>query len=347
MSDILPLTGDLVLAWTEFVRTTAGSSPYHLPDWWKVFAEGLGYAFHGLAQVKDGGIVAGLPLYQVPGFVTGRLAGPPFRDRGGILAAPGVDVAPLVAAAARQAAGRPLCLRQEQPLSPALVREFGLHEDGGWLTTRVDLTAGSKALWEKLGNNASGPVRQASRQGVAVRPGRDIRDMRLFYDIFVRCRRRLGSPCFPWRFFRSLWDNLSGSGAARLLLAEHEGLAVAGMILLVHKTRVIDGYAASLPGSERLRANDLLVWSALEWAAGNGFSDFDFGADSPGQIGLLAFKRKWLGGNVPMYAYHLGPGTGKRPDASRGVYRLAAAVIRRTPLPLYKTASRLLVSRLG
>jgi len=112
---------------------------------------------------------------------------------------------------------------------------------------------------------------------------------------------------------------------------------------------VIDGYAASLSKYNELRANDLLVWSSIEWAAQNGYSVFDFGADSPRQENLLSFKRKWGGTHIPTYQYSLSGNNRAlvEMDSSNKKYFLARSIMSRLPLAVFRLVSDRLVGYFG
>ncbi len=350
--DLLPLTAELFPAWDAFVARHPQSTIYHTSAWLRLLREVFGYASRSLVAMDKGEIVAGVPLFGLRGFMGKRLVSSPFRDRGGLLGNPEVDLAPLLEQAVGQTlAGRCqyLLLKQSQPLDPVLTARWGLQESRHWLTTLVDLSAGSEAVWRKLKNNAVGPVKQAQKLGVRVYAGERQEDMATFYQIFLENRRHLGIPCFPPRFFQEIWEKLCQKGQGQLFIAEKAGQPLAGLILLLHKGTAIDGYAASRPSSRELRPNDLLVWRAIQWAAREGCQVFDFGADSPRQPSLLAFKKKWRGVQQPMYHYYFYRDKNKIKvmDSSDEKYEVIRTIIRLLPFPLYRLLSQAVVADLG
>lgn len=347
------LTHERAEEWDAFVERFPGSTVYHLSAWSRILEESFRFRQRGLILTRDGRIVAGLPLFEVPGFTGRRLVSSPFRDRGGVLASNGAEAKTLLAAIrerARRDSFREVVVKQGNELDANIVQQFGLREHGRWFTTLLDLRPGTNRLWDMLGNNAQGPVKQAERLGVEVETTRTAADVGDFAQIFMRTRRRLGIPTFAPDFFQRLMERLAPIGKARLFLARTAGKPVAGVLLLTHNDTASDGYAASMPGEEKSRANDLLVWRVIGWAADNGFAHFDFGADSPLQEGLLAFKRKWGGLHCPVSHYLVpcnGFADGKPVDSAAGFYRLARFAMRMLPVPVYRAASRAMVCRLG
>ncbi|MEO5336337.1 MAG: GNAT family N-acetyltransferase [Magnetospirillum sp. WYHS-4] len=343
---IVALNPDRIEAWDSFAAGHPGAHLAHRAAWFSLVRETFGYESHGLALVDpEGTLVGGLPMFDVP---AGRkLTSAPFRDRGGLLLADGIDGTPLLreARALADRLGRDLQIRQGEPLP---VPPDGMTEARHWLTSRLDLTPGPEALWRALDNNAQGPVKQARRQGVAVRIGESAADMEIFRSLFASTRRRLGVPVFPPAFFDALHRHFVAPGLGRLLLAEVDGRPVAGLLLLFERDTALDGYAASLPGTAKTRANDLLVWTAIETACSLGKAVFDFGADSPRQTSLLSFKRKWGAQVLPLSEYWSSPLRAADPlDNSSPVYRLVRGAVSRLPFPVYEWASRLVVARYG
>lgn len=329
---------------SSIADTHPDATLYHQRCWLNLIAETFDYQPYHI-QIAD---QAFLPLFRVPGFGASRLVSSPFRDRGGLLAVTeGAARSALTQAIAMaRDLGITLTIKQAGPLP--LATEIGLHEESFWVTTRTDLTIGTQTLWDQLANNAKGPVRQARKAGVTVESCGSTEDMRIFAGLFDDSRHELGIPTFPHRFFRLIGERLVPAGLAHLLLARVDDRAIAGLLLLVHNGVAIDGYAASRPADRRrFRPNDLLLWHAIEHAASQGCHTFDFGADSPLQAGLLAFKRKWCGKHVVLPHYSWGPAKAGPADSSHPRYTLARSIFQHLPRPLFRTLSGFTARRLG
>jgi serine/alanine adding enzyme len=353
--EIIPLSPRDFKAWDEYVRQHPHSTIYHTSAWLSLLQEAFGYTAHSLLMVDRGKIIGGLPLWGVKGFGEKRLVSSPFRDRGGVLTESGRDPSPLINGAitlCTQKRYSHLLLKQDEALDSTIASRDQLDETKYWVTTRIDLSPGPDSLWKGLKNNAIGPVKQARKSGVTVRAATRLEDMSSFYRVFLANRKKLGIPCFAPGFFSGMWLKLCEENLARLFLAEKGGRTLAGILLLLHRETVIDGYAASLPDFYELRPNDLLVWEAIQWAAQAGYHVFDFGADSPKQKGLLAFKKKWGGVHYPMHHYFYfrnrrSHGSMRILDSSEMKYSRIRNVLSRLPTPLFQLISRMVVSRFG
>jgi hypothetical protein len=333
--------------WEAYVKSQPAGTVYHRLAWRRIFGEGLGYpGWMLLARDQHGAVAGALPLYLVRGLRGRKLVAVPFRDRGGVLwDCPEAFVA-LVGEARRIGAehgARAVQLKSIEPYPGELARQMELVETRYWVNSRVDLAryAGGDLL-EGLGQKVRNMVRQASRQGLqaaVVEP--DARGRDEWYDLHLRTQRKLGLPPFPFDFFRLMLDGLGTAGALRLCVVREGEKAVAACILLLHGRTAIYGYSASDPERQHSRPSDLMLYTAMQWLAVQGYAVFDLGSDAPSQEGLLFFKRKWLAAQASIPSYASGEVDAELSDSSAPRYRLARAALRFMPLPvLGSVASR-------
>jgi hypothetical protein len=350
--ELVPIDNSIKLQWGKFIDQNNEATFYHNYSWFRIMERIFGYRQRGFALLDGDCIVGGLPLFEINRIYQKCLVSSPFRDRGGLITKPGIDSSLLINEAIRIGANSQfdyVLIKNGNSIIPAAKKNFALHESKFWITTRTDLSSGAVAIWKKLKNNAQGPVKQAKKIGVVVSQGKSEKDIHSFYWIFLRTRHKLGVPCFSKKFFLALWEKFCLPGKAVLFLAKYKERTIAGIILLLHKDTVIDGYAASLPEFVQIRPNDLLVWHAIEWASAAGFKVFDFGADSPHQEGLLAYKRKWNGEQETLTNYYSMAKDAPVPnwDSSSPKYDIPKKAISRMPLPIFRLFSKVVISRLG
>jgi hypothetical protein len=345
------LTTEYLPKWDQFVSETPNSTFYHQSEWFHILEDVFRYKQRGFIQLIDGKIVGGLPLFRVNRFIGNAIVSSPFRDRGGVLCLPGINPGCLLEQAMKYDDFHTnyILIKQMNEFDGNVSMDFPVVKSTNFITTQVDLRNGSKAIWKKLDNNAQGPVKQALKKGVEIVIGDKPADMISFYKIFRKNRKLLGIPSFSVTFFLKLWDTLNASGKMCLMLAKLGEKTLAGLILLLHKNIVIDGYAASIHEHRHYRANDLLVWSAIEWACKREYGAFDFGADSKLQKNLLSFKKKWGGKQSPVYHYYLIKKTHRLPndDSSSPKYIFFRKVLSMLPTPVFSLISNHTVSRFG
>jgi len=142
-----------------------------------------------------------------------------------------------------------------------------------------------KSFKAKLRSQIKKPI----RDGVTVEIGGQelIED---FYHVFSVNMRDLGSPVHSKVFITSFLASLEGM--AHVLVAYHQGIPLAGSIIVGYGETIYNPWASSLRMYKRLNANMLLYWTMLEFGCNHGFRYFDFGRSTPNE-GTYRFKSQW------------------------------------------------------
>jgi lipid II:glycine glycyltransferase (peptidoglycan interpeptide bridge formation enzyme) len=290
-----------------------------------------------------------LPLYLVPSPWQRRLVAVPFRDRGGPIwdDDDGLDALVQHAMALAREHSAALVLKTLCPL-PVRIRDTGLTRIDHWVHSRLDVgDLDKEMLWERIGAKRRNMVRQAEKEGLRARLATVDKDaVHRWYALHLRTQQRLGVPPFPIRFFSTMLDTLRASGCIELIETCRGGNAYAAALLLWHGKTCIYGYTGSTAEGHSIRANDLLVYSAICCAIDRGMHSFDLGSDSPAQETLLFFKRTWGAVQRAIPSYWLGTRSPLR-DSSAERYRIPRAVFQHLPLPILELFGRRLTRYLG
>jgi lipid II:glycine glycyltransferase (peptidoglycan interpeptide bridge formation enzyme) len=158
----------------------------------------------------------------------------------------------------------------------------------------VPIEASDEAQHALLGDSTARNVNKARRAGAAVERV-DLADaasrhavLEEFFEMHAATGKREGFVVRDRAYEIEQWRRLSEAGAASLWFACVNGRRGNG-VLLLHCGRLLVSYAAgSRDDAElrRTRANHLLQWSILRWAARAGFTGYDLGGvdthDAPG-----------------------------------------------------------------
>ncbi len=151
-------------------------------------------------------------------------------------------------------------------------------------------------MWKALSSNARQNIRKARRSGVVVSVDDSPESLATFRLLHQRLRRgkyRLLSQ--PQAFFDALGHHF-GDGRLAVVLAWSNGQPVAGVLLLRHRDWAYYKFNASNQEGWALRANDLVMWSALQTARAWGCRRFDHGVSDLDQPGLIRYKSKYASG---------------------------------------------------
>ncbi len=348
MYDIISRSTISAAEYTAFLARHPPATPYHLPAWSRVLRDTYGYADASLVATRAGAMVGVLPLARLRGWLKGaRLVGLPYSHYVPLLADDDDARAALLNAALdhlRETNAAYLELRTPDapPGGEAVVQNH---------ISELDLTPGAEAVLADISSSKRRNIRAAEKAGLHLRDGLNAANCRAFYDLVQTTRRRQGVPVYPRGFFETLAAELGE--AAHLLLAEHEGRVVAGLLWtgLPGSARAIYAYGASLRDetTNKLRANDWLFWQAIQQAATGGYTLFDFGTTPLHHTSLLEYKDRFRPQHRELaYHYFL-----HRRDAPPVIQRegrsaqLVSAALQRLPGPAYRAASAFLMREIG
>lgn len=181
------------------------------------------------------------------------------------------------------------------PWRAALERNGYVWEDH--LNFLIDLSQGPDRLWAAIRTGARRNIAKAQREGVTIVEAQTAEQRDAAYAILRGVYRRLRVPLADRSLFDGAFDLLQPAAKFKAWLACLGETPVGVMTWLLHGGRIIYWYTGVDKAYSAYRANDLLVWHALEWGSKNGYTLFDFGgAGKPNEeYGVRDFKAKFGG----------------------------------------------------
>jgi lipid II:glycine glycyltransferase (peptidoglycan interpeptide bridge formation enzyme) len=178
---------------------------------------------------------------------------------------------------------RALCLkiepnREDDPELAGRLQALGFRPSPQGIQPRrtivVDLDAGPEALLERMKQKTRYNVRLAARKGVAVRPGGEA-DLPAFYRLMERTAVRDRFGIHSQAYYGMAHRLFVPVGRGRLLLAEHEGQLLAGLVAFAFGDTACYMYGASADEKRNLMPAYLLQWEAIRWAKERGCRAYD------------------------------------------------------------------------
>ena len=281
---------------------------YYQPAWLNLIAQVYGYSVNILTTTNTSGEISGfLPVCTLRSPITGkRLVALPFSDHCPLLAEDGTSAQELVDQALRLAGeqkARYLELRAGN--HPVLAEHADLAESTLYARWLLPLHADPDVVWDGLSKSVKQMIKKSQRMGVTVRQVEKREEMAHYYRLHLQTRsKKHGMPTQPRRFFFGLWDAFAASGALQVLLAEHEGNVIAGMLLLASGSTIRDAYSASDASALWAAPNNLLMWQAITWGCTHGYKTLDMGRTARDNEGLMSFKRRWGATKEPLPYYY-------------------------------------------
>lgn len=326
--------------WETYVAGHPEGTLFHTLLWRDAVAEAFGHRSRYLAAWRDGRIVGVFPLTRVDSRLAGTLlVSVPYAVYGGTLA-DDEEVHEILLRAAMATASEMNAqwldirsIRARWPRLPVLDR---------YVAFRRPLPQDPRRVLAETPRKARADARQArERFGLVCR----FDDARLddVWRLYSRSMRRLASPNYPIRFFRSLMSRtragwLAGRRVGHVVqVVEHGGRAIAGLVSFIDRDTLMPYFAGCDERFEKYHPNHFLYLSAMERGVELGCREFDLGRSRVENRGACDFKR-FLGARPIRLEYqYVTPPGGRAPDLTPENPRLAWARRVWTRLPLAVT----------
>lgn len=277
--------------WDELVRSHPDSSIFHLSGWAEVLKRAYGFTPQYILSIDKSILRFALPLFEIRSLLTGRRGvSLPFSDYCDPLAAEKESAFAILPwlidyGKARGWAYTELRTRKELPVGVPPSESYFRHE--------LELQPDPDQLLRIFRDSTVRNIRKAKKEGVEVRIDVSVEGVREFYRLNCLTRREHGLPPQPYRFFTLLHEHLMSKGFGFIVLAEKKGVAIAGNLYLHFGNRSYFKYGASDRRYQYIRANNLVMWKAIQWYAEKDFRTLCFGKTALFHDGLRQFKTGW------------------------------------------------------
>jgi peptidoglycan pentaglycine glycine transferase (the first glycine) len=202
-------------------------------------------------------------------------------------------------------------------------------------TIWVDLALSEEEILAKQKQKTRYNTRLAIKRGVTIRPGTDS-DLAHWYAMYASTARRDSFSIHGLEYYKIVLEELRTRGLAELLLAEHEGDLLAGIIVFLFGSKAQYMYGASSNEKRNLMAPYLLQWEGMRWAKKHGATVYDLWGipdrleENEDLWGVYRHKRGY-GGEIVRYVGAF--------DMVRS--RLQHLALERVARPLFKRVARM------
>jgi hypothetical protein len=285
-----PLTDN---RWDDLVARHPRASAFHQRGWLEALAATYGYEPYALTSAPAGEpLTNAVVLCRVSSWITGsRLVALPFADHCDFLTNDHeeslafanrlrtecdrqrwkyVEVRPL----SRQSAG--------SPLRPT--HSYYFHE--------LDITSPVERLFGALHRNSiQRKIRRAEREKLVCEVGSSEELLDEFYRLLLITRRRLQMLPQPRLWFKNLIRSLGDTIEIRL--ARKNGIPIASILTLRHRSSIIYKYGCSDEKVHNLGGMPFLFWRMIEDSKAAGLERIDFGRSDLNGGGLVTFKDRF------------------------------------------------------
>ncbi|MDP2722165.1 MAG: GNAT family N-acetyltransferase [Bacteroidales bacterium] len=155
-------------------------------------------------------------------------------------------------------------------------------------------------------------IRNALNYGLAVHISHDSQSILDFYLLHEQLRiHKFNKLPQPIQFFNHIHEIFLTNRKGFLIEAWSKDRIIASWLILIQGKTLYYKFGASNPEDLKLRPNDLLFRSLMQYGSDNGYSTIDLGFSGSGKSyeGLIRFKSKEGGDKIPIYKVeHFPPG---------------------------------------
>ena len=210
--------------WAPFVQSHPFGWLCHTAAWKEILEEAFQHitpTYLGLIDTASNEIIAALPLCQVRSWITGnRLVSLPFATLCDPLVKSAEEFRILLDKAlelSRKLGCKHLEIRAFQ--GESLVLDDRLSLSRHYKHHYLELDKQLPELMKSFRTSIRQGIRRAERSNLQVEEGKDEKDLREFYHLYLKTRKRLLLPPQPYRFIVKMWEKLYPFGRLTLLLA--------------------------------------------------------------------------------------------------------------------------------
>jgi hypothetical protein len=331
--------------WDDLILNSAQYSVFHSSAWCKVLHDSYNYKPFYFVARKDDRFETVIPFMEISSPITGkRGVSLPFTDYGPIIISENSNTNRyfnFIYELGEQHGWKYLEFRDNKIIpenSPVQV-EFYQHV--------LDLSDDGTEVFNKFRDSTKRNIKKAKKRGIATRISRSKDGMENFCRLNTSTRKKHGLPPQPDIFFSKMFEHVISKDLGFVVEALFEDKTIAVALYLTYGGRVVYKYGASDSRFLNLRANNLVMWHAIEWACSEGFKTFDFGRTEIYNKGLIQFKNGWgcKPSLINYYKYLLATktfvtGNGKESHFYEKVFRV-------TPEPVLKVFGNIIYKHMG
>lgn len=280
--------------WDDLVARHPSASAFHQRGWLEALKQTYGYKPFVVTSAPPGEpLTDGIVVCRIQSWLTGtRLVSLPFTDHcDPLFGDPGNR--PLLSERLIEECTRQHCEYLEiRPLLGPSDLGNELQRGESFCFHELDLGPSLQQLFKSLHKDSiQRKIRRAEKEQLSCEVGRTDELVDMFYDLLLITRRRHHLPPQPKSWFINLVKHM-GDGI-HIRVARKNGVPIAAMLTLRHRSSVIYKYGCSDKAFHRLGGMPFLFWKFIEESKALGAERMDFGRSTMDNAGLIAFKDKF------------------------------------------------------
>jgi CelD/BcsL family acetyltransferase involved in cellulose biosynthesis len=280
--------------WDDLVESHPRASVFHQKAWLQALANTYGYQPMVLTSAPAGKrLTDGIVFCQIKSWITGsRLVSLPFADHCEPLLDEIGDSFELAEWMRGECSRHHWKYVELRPLSWGADSGRPLVASQSYWFHTLDLTPSLEEIFRHLHKDSTQRrIRRAERERLSYETGCSEQLLNDFYRLLLITRRRHQLLPQPRAWFRNLVRCMGQN--VQIRLAHKDGVPIAAMLALRHRTTVVYKYGCSDGRFHHLAAVPFLFWKLIEESKAAGAEQIDFGRTDLDNHGLATFKDRF------------------------------------------------------
>lgn len=331
--------------WDEKLLSLPGCSFFHTSMWADVLRESYRYRPVYFTEIENGDIKSVLPVMSIESFITGkRGVSLPFSDYCEPIAESRISFNALLEGVlkfGRKEGWKYLEIRGGSRFLN------GEDHSGSFLGHVIDLTGGAGDILAGMRDSNRRNIKKAEKEGVEVEITTAPEALADFYRLNCRTRKEHGLPPQPYTFFQAFYEKVISRGGSFISQAVYKNKIIASNVYILFGKKAIYKYGASDRRYNHLRANNLVMWKAIECCCEIGIESLGLGRTDLDHEGLRQFKNGWNAQEYGIDYYRYSFAARKFIKGSFGIPGITHMLFRKLPSPILNAAGSLLYRHIG
>jgi hypothetical protein len=314
----LPISDSLMKEINKFLSDSQDSTIYHHPAWLQALSNESGQEAYYLIQRNIRGEIAlVLPLLKTRGFPFGlggvfaskRLSSLPRTPYAGPIGFDKSNKKQIIDSLPQWFGVDQKYVFQIKTLKKT-IESSDLFNEYHWRNTYVKtLDKGSDKINfkdKRSEKDIERMIKKAESYGIKIMAAQSLEDLKRWYKLYLEKMRHHFIPPRPYRFFKSLWENMEHGKMIRLNLAyvDNSESPIGGNLSFIFKDTFYAGFKGGRLKDKHMMYDDFLWNFEIKNAQIEGLSFFDLGEVPRNHIGLERYKKKWGAEEIPIYHWY-------------------------------------------
>lgn len=335
--------------WDDLLLSTPGSSFFHTSAWAQVLSESYGYTPLYFTIIENGKLRALVPLMEVNSILTGkRGVSLPFTDFCEPILDEDISFPNLfneITEFGKSRGWKHVELRGGLSLLP----ESESKPFKSYLGHTLDLSGGQEKIFKNFRKGTKSAVKQAQKEDLEIKIGVLDKFVEEFYHLNCMTRKLHKLPPQPFIFFGGVQKNILEKGLGVIILILYKGMSIAGAVFFHFGNKAFYKYGASMREYQDLRANNLIIWNAIQYFSNKGCKSLCFGRTDLENEGLRIFKNGWGAEEreIKYLRYDLSRSIFVKENKHKKISYVQDLVFGNMPIPLLKMIGSLAYKHMG